>query len=1668
MKRTIFYSLYMVVLLSTLHAAHVGDILSNQAKITYSIDSIDKNQTTNEVNLSVAQTKATIEFLAFDPANNTNIETIPPTAYLDSSGHWHSMPPSPLSDGTTLTPPQDIGVVHTTTYRESDIVIIRVTDLDQDTNASAIDTIEINVTNPNTNDTERLLLQETNANSGVFVGYINTTPDTGLAGDGAISVETNDIISAIYIDNGTLTKVEAKASIIATKFRLLAKKIQSKEIASIGEYIKYTVTIENISSILLHNVLIEDMIPDGIKYTKGTLKINRVRQKAQLSADGRTLSYTKPSLSAGASVELSYVALVTAGIIDHKATNRAWASSRYGGTSNIAKVTLQIKEELYRSHGYIMGQVYDANVTKDTNNTKNTTDSNVSQKYGIEGVKLYMEDGRFVVTDAQGKYHFIDVTNGSHIVQIDDMSIKGEYELAQCEHSIRSAGSKRSQFVDVYHGGISRVDFCLQKRVIPDGNVSIDINIKKHSSKQLALDISVASNVPLGNPEMFLSLPAGVTYTKNSISEGDEPTTDKEMLIIKIKASEKKSILLDVSPTKDIDKEIRAILYYDSLSDKNQHSEVASVMFRSKSAKNADIAKIVKAKDHAIVESAEGNISIDEGDYNWTKSTSQVNMPEYRPSQVDKLGKKSRIVWPPEDWVPDIPSAKIAILCPKGSSVDLKLNGVAVSLLNYDSTFKDSNGTMQVIYYKGVDLKPDSNIITATIKDKKGKVVAKSSRSVFVETHAPMKVELLPKYSYLVADEKHSPILAVKFTGATGHPLRGGLVGAYTTDSRHAPATMNNGSGQYTIDSDGVAYIDLKPTGMSGKVKLQFKLRDGTTASVVARLKPHPRDWILVGYAEGTVGYRTLSGNSVSLANNGVDQSLYTRGRMAFFAKGRIKGDWLLTMAYDTGKRAGDKKLFDSIDPDAYYTIYNDATKQGNEAQSTKKLYVKLEKDETSILLGDFKTGMSKTDLSSYNRSFTGIKAKYEGANVTAKAFVAKTSNLFFYDEIRGNDTSGYYHLSHKPIVIASESVTIEVRDRNRPEIILDTKELQRYRDYDIDYDAGTLYFKDVVYSSDKEFNPRYIIVKYDVNGDGQNYYSYGGRATYTSDDGKHQVGASFVSEDNGRGVNKLYGVDSTVDIGLYTKLKAEYAYSNNTIDGNSTSGTASKLTINYEKDDLKLQAYWRKQDASFGLGQLSHSLSATRKIGIDASTTLFKDDNNESNESIDENVSTADNVSIDDNETNDTKDKGEWKLNGTTYQNRRYEDDGSTNDEYVLQSTISFQDKLWNGSLGYRFANNTNTAATHQIIGKIARSYWDGNLTVSLSHAQSLMSNEDDQFPTDTTLVLGYKYDANTTLSTSIKRADRDGDVSWESHTGVTYKPWQDAKLTLDRIYKSGNDGFHTYDTMGLGQSFQVDENLSMTASYSKGIDHDNSSNDFDAVNISVQKDGERYNSTMSAGYRNSKKEDTVNLTAGVHIVNSDAVGMAFAAGYHNLSSADKEDTSLDAKMAYVYRPEMTDWIVLDRFDYTDKDTTEDDVSTQTTKMINNLHLHWKPDIKWRLGAQYGLKFVTDNIDGDEYSSWTDLAGLHAIYDINSKWAIGVQGSVLHSYTGNNKDYSLGLFTTTNIWKNSDLTVGYNLQGFNDDDFSQQNYHFGGAYIKFKIKFDQNSMKSLLKGAME
>src|SRR3546814_15253308 len=102
--------------------------------------------------------------------------------------------------------------------------------------------------------------------------------------------------------------------------------------------------------------------------------------------------------------------------------------------------------------------------------------------------------------------------------------------------------------------------------------------------------------------------------------------------------------------------------------------------------------------------------------------------------------------------------------------------------------------------------------------------------------------------------------------------------------------------------------IELEPTTSSGTLSIDFLFRDDKVVrkqTVETWLDPGDRPWTVVGFAAGTLGYNTLGDRMEPVAET-LDE-LNGDARLALYAKGRVLGKWLMTLAYDSeiGRASG-------------------------------------------------------------------------------------------------------------------------------------------------------------------------------------------------------------------------------------------------------------------------------------------------------------------------------------------------------------------------------------------------------------------------------------------------------------------------------------------------------------------------------------------------------------------------------------------------------------------------------------------------------------------------------------------------------------------------------------------------------------------------------------------
>ena len=159
--------------------------------------------TTSATVTVVIRTQSTIEFLKYAPGiSGATALPVRSTYYQSSPAGGFTLVPGPYPFGSTtpldLTSP--VPLLPTAIFHAGEPVFIRVTDLDQNIDKTAAETITITVTDPTTGDSEILKLTETGPDTGIFIGYIQSVSAAAGSGNGTISVVTSSSIKADYTD----------------------------------------------------------------------------------------------------------------------------------------------------------------------------------------------------------------------------------------------------------------------------------------------------------------------------------------------------------------------------------------------------------------------------------------------------------------------------------------------------------------------------------------------------------------------------------------------------------------------------------------------------------------------------------------------------------------------------------------------------------------------------------------------------------------------------------------------------------------------------------------------------------------------------------------------------------------------------------------------------------------------------------------------------------------------------------------------------------------------------------------------------------------------------------------------------------------------------------------------------------------------------------------------------------------------------------------------------------------------------------------------------------------------------------------------------------------------------------------------------------------------------
>lgn len=441
----------------------------------------------------------------------------------------------------------------------------------------------------------------------------------------------------------------------------------------------------------------------------------------------------------------------------------------------------------------------------------------------------------------------------------------------------------------------------------------------------------------------------------------------------------------------------------------------------------------------------------------------------------------------------------------------------------------------------------------------------------------------------------------------------------------------------------------------SHDVEVQVLDANGQGASFIRPLHIASEDAFLVGIADLTLGQRDIDGNIEATSGPETDlDDNFVNGRIAFYYKGRIKGKYLTTIAADSEEdriedlfdnfgRKDARSFLRRIDPDQFYPVYGDDSTTLEDAPSAGNLYIRIERDKSRFLWGDFQTTLAGMDLVQYSRALYGANFTHQSTGVTElgeartdlSLFAADPGTIASRDEFRGTGGTLYY-LRRQDVSEGSERVFVEVRDRDS-QLVLSRQELIGATDYDMNYIQGRVSLRSPLASTADGVrfvrdgslagNPAFLVITYEFTPtiSEPDTFSSGGRLQHWLNDSFALGIAGFDQGDEGF-EQTLLGADLTWRHSANTYVRTEYAHANGPGNGAATSSSggfafndlnatdesadAQRVELSLDLADVsdatgQLAAYWQDREAGFSSpGQLTGS-EAVSQFGIQGDMAL-------------------------------------------------------------------------------------------------------------------------------------------------------------------------------------------------------------------------------------------------------------------------------------------------------------------------------------------------------------------------------------------------------------------------------------------------------------------------------
>jgi hypothetical protein len=592
------------------------------------------------------------------------------------------------------------------------------------------------------------------------------------------------------------------------------------------------------------------------------------------------------------------------------------------------------------------------------------------------------------------------------------------------------------------------------------------------------------------------------------------------------------------------------------------------------------------------------------------------------PNVVDK---PLQILSPTPQKVLQTPATGVVVQYPEGAKVELFVNDV---LVNDQETLgrveMDPSNGFYINSWYGLGLKEGENIITAKATLKDGTELPPESVTVILSGQ-PTNLQIESLQPRIPADGRSTATIQGRLLDKNGQTSNWNtLVTLETSHGEFIGDDLKPGQPGFQVESIGGEFQAVLRAGINAEnVRIVAKTSEFEAFTQMQFITQLRQDPILTGVIDLRFGPRGLNYHSRfrDFLPLDRDHSYQFDVSGAVFATGSL-GEWQYTAAFNSDRPLVDQ---DEILEDQY-PIYNDNSTTEQVAESYDQVYVRLERSRPNILDPDyFMWGTYNTEeftgdsleYGAINRELQGFKANYSFGNLQVTGLFSSTDQAFQRDTIPPDGTRGDYFLSRRNVSQGSEIVYFELEELNRPGTVVERQQLSRGSDYQIDYDRGSIFFREPIFQTaigeEATILVRRIVVTYNYEGlETQNNKIYGARVRYHLGDQTEEqswLGGSYFLEDKGDHDFQLWGVDTLIPLGEEGRIVAEYAHSSNSTEmSGKVSGSAYRLEIEGNiTDKINARGYYRNTDPGFSNNATTSFVPGQTRYGARLQADLSK-----------------------------------------------------------------------------------------------------------------------------------------------------------------------------------------------------------------------------------------------------------------------------------------------------------------------------------------------------------------------------------------------------------------------------------------------------------------------------